>query len=121
MIQRARRCKNVTHVCAVARCSASVKRVSGVRVCAVYRTGPRVQVHAVVRAMAIPALISMLLCRTETEGGVKNAINALRVICTVSDGRAAAVAAGVPAAVVTAMATCNARARFTAAHVLASL
>ena len=83
-----------------------------------HRTAPRVQVPAVVRAMAIPALTTMLASGTEAGAGVRNAMGALRNICAVSEGRDAAVAVGVPAAVVTAMATCTASARSTAADLL---
>ena len=68
-----------------------------------------------VRAMAIPALATMLASGTEHATGVLNAMAALATICAAPDGRDAAVAAGVPAAVVTAMATCNATARSDAA------
>ena len=93
-----------------------VCELSGVR-----RTGPRVQVPAVVRAMAIPALTAMLASGTEAEYGVYNAMSALCDICAATEGRDAAVAAGVPAAVTVAMATCNAAARCIAAYVLLNM
>ena len=89
--------------------------------CVVHRTGPRVQVPAVVRAMAIPALKAMLASGTEAEGGVPNAMAAVCVSCVTPEGRDAAVAAGVPAAVTVAMATCNADHRCFAAQVLSNL
>ena len=74
-----------------------------------------------VRAMAIPALKRMLTSGTETEIGVANCIAALDDICAVPEGRDSAVAAGVPAAVVTAMAACNNDARSHAASVLSKM
>ena len=71
-----------------------------------------------VRAMAIPALKAMLASGTEHEYGDQNAMDALRVICAAPEGRDAAVAAGVPAAVTAAMTTCTATARCIAAHLL---
>ena len=71
--------------------------------------------------MAIPALIAMLKSNKEVDGGVYNAMAALRVICAAPDGRDAAVSAGVPAAVTAAMATCDARARSNAAVVLSNM
>ena len=128
MIPHARRCGNASHVCAAARLSALgiVPRVSrvGRRVCelsGVRSTGPRVQVPAVVRAMAIPALKAMLASGTEAENGVHNSMGALRAICAAPEGRDAAVAAGVPAAVTVAMATCNAGARRKAAFALSNM
>ena len=85
--------------------------------CALHRAGPRLQVPAVVDANAIPALMAMLSYVTEAE----NAMAALRAICSAPEGRDAAVAAGVPAAVVTAMATCNATARCEAALLLSEM
>ena len=70
-------------------------------------------------AMAIPALATMLTCGHEN--GVLNAMAALRVICAAPEGRAAAVAAGVPAAVVTAMATCNPQTRRQVAWALSNM
>ena len=81
----------------------------------------RMQVSAVVRAMAIPELKAMLASGTETAGGVSNAISTLCVICAAPEGRDAAVAAGVPAAVTAAMATCNAIARSNAACLLSNM
>ena len=69
-------------------------------------------------AKAIPALMSMLASGTESEGGVGNAMAALHEICAAPEGRDAAVSARVPAAVTTAMATCNAHARYNAASLL---
>ena len=74
-----------------------------------------------VRAMAIPALKTMLTSGTEAEGSVLYAMAALGSICTVPEGRDAAMAAGVPAAVTAAMATCNAPARSHAAYVLSNM
>ena len=91
------------------------------RVCVAHRAGPRVQVPAVVRAMSIPALTAMLASGTEADGGVNNAMVALRVICAAPEGRDAAVAAGVPAAVTVAMATCTAAARKRAAFALSNM
>ena len=91
------------------------------RVCVAPNAGPRVQVPAVVRAMAIPALKAMMASGTEAEGGVQNAMDALRAICAAPEGRDAAVAAGVPAAVTVAIATCNAGARSVAAQVLSNM
>ena len=79
------------------------------------------QVPAVVRAMAIPALKAMLASGTEHEYGDQNAMAALRVICAAPEGRDAAVAAGVPAAVVTAMAACDASSRGDDACILSSM
>ena len=79
------------------------------------------QVPAVVLAMAIPALIPMLTSASEVESGASNAMAALRVICASPEGRDAAVAAGVPAAVTAAMATCDATARCHAAFALSNM
>ena len=116
-IERAcHRTARVTRVPRVSRAGRRACELSGVR-----RTGPRVQVPAVVRAMAIPALTAMLASGTEAEYGVENAMGALCQICAAPEGRDAAVAAGVPAAVTVAMATCNAGARSTAAFALSSM
>ena len=89
--------------------------------CVVHRTDPHVQVPAVVRATAIPALKAMLTSGTEIEGGVENAMAALCDICEVPEGRDAAVAVGVPAAVTAAMATCSDIARSIAARTLGAM
>ena len=86
-----------------------------------HRTGPRVQVPAVVRAMAVPALTAMLTSGTEVDGGVSSAMGALRAICAAPEGRDAAVAAGVPAAVATAMATCDEYERSISAQILVNM
>ena len=85
------------------------------------RAGARMQVPAVVRAMAIPALTSMLASGTEDDDNVENALHALRVICAAPEGRDAAVAAGVPAVVTAAMVMRNASARCDAALVLSEM
>ena len=74
-----------------------------------------------VRANAIPALKAMLTSGTEAEGGVRNSMAALGAICAAPAGRDAAVAAGVPAAVTAAMATCKPDARSIAAFALVSM
>ena len=89
--------------------------------CGVHRTGPRVQVPAVVRAMAITALKALLASGTAAEYGVQSAMGALRALCAAPEGRDAAVAAGVPAAVTVAMATCTAAARKRAAFALSNM
>ena len=71
--------------------------------------------------MVIPALKAMLASGTEHEYGDQNAMAALRVICAASEGRDAAVAAGVPAAVTVAMATCAPTTRCTAAYLLCNM
>ena len=91
------------------------------RVCVTHRTGPRVQVPAVVDASAIYALMTMLPYWTNRMNGVHNAMSALRLLCAASEGRDAAVTAGVPAAVVTAMAACDATARGEAAFLLSNM
>ena len=88
--------------------------------CVAHRTGSRVQVPAVVHAMAIPALKTMIMSGAE-HVVVLNGLGAMRVICAAPEGRDAAVAAGVPAAVVTAMATCDAPSRGTAAVLLLNM
>ena len=71
------------------------------------------------RAGVIPRLAAMLTSGAEEPiGGVQNAAGALRCICAAREGRDASVAAGVPAALTTAMATCNAVAR---GHVASAL
>ena len=70
------------------------------------------------RAGAVPRLAAMLTSGSEHENGVGHAAAALRRICAAREGRDASVAAGVPAALATAMATCNAGAR---PHVEAAL
>ena len=70
------------------------------------------------RAGVIPRLAAMLTSGAEAKNGVQNAAGALSRICAAREGRDASVAAGVPAALTTAMATCNAEARSNAALAL---
>lgn len=76
------------------------------------------QVPAVLEAGAIPALCAMLVPGTEPFGGALFAVDALRAICASPVGRDAAVAAGVPAALTTVMATCDSNTRNSAARIL---
>ena len=87
-------------------------------VCLVHLTGPRVQVPAVVRAMAVPALKAMLVSGTEAEHGVGSAMVAMRAICAAPEGRDSAVAAGVPAVLTAVMSARDATARCDAVYML---
>ena len=98
-----------------------MRRLWRVQVCVAPVTRPRLQVSAVVAANAIPALMAMMSSGAEAENGVSNAMSALHVIFAAPEGRDAAVAAGVPAAVVTAMAACDASSRGDDACILSSM
>ena len=73
------------------------------------------------RAGVIPRLAAMLTSGAEEPIGVQNAAAALSRICAAREGRDASVAARVPAALTTAMATCNAVARGSAAGALCNM
>lgn len=80
------------------------------------------KVASVVSAGITPLLVAMLTSgREEPKYGVQNAAAAVKRICAVPGGRDAAVAAGVPAALAAAMATCNVEARNAAAGAFSNI